>query len=149
MPTMRHKYINDVEFMEDLSLPALRDRVNKFCKNHEVLNVGLSAADHCLKGTGLRASDYEMTYMASILYRKDLTEELVNYELDKWVMSRLKDFKAPSNGFDVMTGLPVSNKDSTMAKIDYLTHTDEFMELKEKLEAKHSLPDLCQHQKLL
>ena len=149
MPTMRHKYINDVEFMEDLSLPTLRDRVNKFCKNHEVLNVGLSAADHCLKGTGLRASDYEMTYMASILYRKDLTEELVNYELDKWVMSRLKDFKAPSNGFDVMTGLPVSNKDSTMAKIDYLTHTDEFMELKEKLEAKHSLPDLCQNQKLL
>ena len=149
MPTMRHKYINDVEFMEDLLLPALRDRVNKFCKNHEVLNVGLSAADHCLKGTGLRASDYEMTYMASILYRKDLTEELVNYELDKWVMSRLKDFKAPSNGFDVMTGLPVSNKDSTMAKIDYLTHTDEFMELKEKLETKHSLPDLCQNQKLL
>lgn len=146
---MRHRYINAVEFMEDLSLPTLRDRVNAFCSNNEVLNVGLSAADHCLKGTGLRASDYEMTYMASIMYRKDLTEELVNEELDKWVMSKLKDFKAPSNGFDVMTGLPVSSKDSTQAKIDYLTHTDEFMELKAELEAKHSLPDLRQNQKLL
>lgn len=146
---MRHKYINAVEFMEDLSLPTLRDRVNKFCKDHEVLNVGLTAADHCLKGTGLRAADYEMTYMASILYRKDLTEELVNDELDKWVMSKLKDFKAPSNGFDIMTGLPISRYDSPQAKIDYLTHTDEFMELKAELEAKHSLPDLCQNQKLL
>ena len=146
---MRHKYINGVEFMEDLSLPTLRDRVNKFCKDNEVLNVGLSAADHCLKGTGLRAADYEMTYMVSIVYRKDLTEELVNEELDKWLMSKLKDFKAPSNGFDIMTGPPVINKDSTMAKIDYLTHTDEFMELKAELEAKHSLPDLCQNQKLL
>ena len=146
---MRHKYMNAVEFMEDLSLPTLCDRANEFCKDHEVLNVGLTAADHCLKGTGLRASDYEMTYMASIMYRKDLTEELVNEELDKWVMSKLKDFKAPSNGFDVMTGLPVSSKDSTMAKIDYLTHTDEFMELKAELEAKHSLPEPWQNQKLL
>lgn len=146
---MRHKYINAVEFMKDLSLPTLRDRVNVFCKDHEVLNVGLSATDHCLKGTGLRASDYEMTYMASIMYRKDFTEELVNEELEKWLMSKLKDFKAPSNGFDIMTGLPVSSKDSTQAKIDYLTHTDEFMELKAELEVKHSLPDLCQNQKLL
>lgn len=42
---MRHKYINGVEFMEDLSLPALRDRVNGFCKDNDVLNVGLSASD--------------------------------------------------------------------------------------------------------
>lgn len=146
---MRHKYINGVEFMEDLSLPALRDRVNKFCKDNEVLNVGLSAADHCLKGTGLRAADYEMTYMASIMYRKDLTEELVNDELDKWVMSKLKDFKAPSNGFDIMTGLPVSRYDSPQAKIDYLMHTDEFMKLKAELETKHSLPELWQNQKVL
>lgn len=80
---MSHEIVKRYKVITARSAEDITNEINHFCNNRKIDSVTVNAASTNLEGTGLRSSNYCLTFIATIAYEFDITEEKIQNELIK------------------------------------------------------------------
>ena len=78
---MSHEIVKRYKVITARSAEDITNEINYFCSNKKIESVTVNAASTNLEGTGLRSSNYCLTFIATIAYEFDITEEKIQNEL--------------------------------------------------------------------
>lgn len=81
---MSHEIATRYKVLTARSAEDITNEINYFCNNKKIESVTVNAASTNLEGTGLRSSNYRLTFIATIAYEFDITEEKIQNELMKF-----------------------------------------------------------------
>ena len=90
---MSHEIVKRYKVITARSAEDITNEINYFCSNKKIESVTVNAASTNLEGTGLRSSNYCLTFIATIAYEFDITEEKIQDELIK--LFKNKQFYTP------------------------------------------------------
>lgn len=146
-----HLLCDAIKIFEELSREKLERDINKFYEKKNVKDVSIKIQQKSQKGymicdrVGDKTDIYNV-YLAVIRYERDITQERVDENAKKWIAEKVnRKFKdlptGPARIFNVETLQPVSVQDRINEYVEELTASDEFKELRSRLEAKYSAPD--------
>lgn len=85
---MSHEIVKRYKVLTARSAEDITNEINYFCNNRKIESVTINAASTNLEGTGLRSSNYCLTFIATITYEFDITEEKIQNELMKFIEKR-------------------------------------------------------------
>jgi hypothetical protein len=85
---MSHQIVKRYKVITAQSAENITNEINYFCSNKKIESVTVNAANTNLEGTGLRNSNYCLTFIATIAYEFDITEEKIQNELIKFIEKR-------------------------------------------------------------
>ena len=80
---MSHEIVKRYKVITARSAEDITNEINYFCNNKKIESVTVNAASTNLEGTRLRSSNYCLTFIATIAYEFDITEEKIQKELIK------------------------------------------------------------------
>ena len=80
---MSHEIVKRYKVITARSAEDITNEINYFCNNRKIDSVTVNAASTNLEGTGLRSSNYTLTFIATIAYEFDITEEKIQNDLIK------------------------------------------------------------------
>lgn len=80
---MSHEIVKRYKVLTARSAEDITNEINYFCSNKKIESVTVNAASTNLQGTGLRSSNYCLTFIATIAYEFDITEDKIQDELIK------------------------------------------------------------------
>lgn len=80
---MSHEIVKRYKVITARSAEDITNEINHFCNNRKIESVTVNAASTNLEGTGLRSSNYGLTFIATIAYEFDITEDKIEDELIK------------------------------------------------------------------
>lgn len=148
---LRHQIVPAWKIFKSIDSKELEDKVNDFAVNHEVLDVKFQFKEISQAGMMLcdRPNPMGNSFtlnIASVKYKRDLTMELVEEALTKWLTEKIDErFKGARLSSiwvnDIMTCTSVTVKEAQMNYLRELTESDEYKALSKNFEAKYSLPD--------
>ena len=146
-----HLLCDAIKIFEELSREKLERDINKFYEKKKVKDVSVKIQQKSRKGYMIcdrvgDGTDIYNVYLAVIRYERDITQERVDENVEKWISEKVnRKFKDLSTGpariFSVETLQPVSVQDRMKEYVDELLASDEYKELLSRLEAKYSAPD--------
>lgn len=146
-----HLLRDAIKIFEELSLEKLEQDVNKFYEKKKVKDVSIKTQQKSQKGYMIcdrvgDGMDIYNVYLATIRYERDITQELVDEDVDKWISEKVnRKFKnlptGPARIFNVETLQPMSVQDRINEYVDELLASDELKELRSRLEEKYSAPE--------
>lgn len=146
-----HLLCDAIKIFEELTLEKLERDINKFYEKKKVKDVNIKIQQKSQKGYMIcervgDGTDIYNVYLAVIRYERDITQERVNEDVEKWISEKVnRKFKnlptGPARIFNVETLQPVNVQDRINEYVDKLTASEEFKELRSRLEAKYSAPD--------
>ena len=79
----RHEIVKRYKVITARSAEDITNETNYFCNNRKIESVTVNVASSNLEGTGLRSSNYGLTFIATIAYEFDITEDKIEDELIK------------------------------------------------------------------
>lgn len=118
---MSHKIVTKYKVIAARSAEDITNEINYFCNNKKIETVTVNAASTNLEGTGLRSSNYCLTFIATIAYEFDITEEKIQNEIMKFIQNNVK--------------FP------TKTEIDRITNSEEFKKFYDETVAKYEKED--------
>ena len=80
---MSHEIVKRYKVITARSAEDITNEINYFCSNKKIESVTVNAASTNLEKTVLRSSNYALTFIATITYEFDITEEKIQNELIK------------------------------------------------------------------
>lgn len=80
---MSHEIVTRYKVITARSTEDITNEINYFCNNKKIESVTVNAVSTNLGGTGLRSSNYALTFIATIAYEFDITEDKIQDELIK------------------------------------------------------------------
>lgn len=75
-----HEMITKYQVLTAKSSEEITNKINSF-QDGKITSVSVTAIDHNSQGTGLRAADYMLIFVATIGYEFDITEDKIQKEL--------------------------------------------------------------------
>jgi len=96
---MSHKIVKRYKVITARSAEDITNEINYFCNNKKIESVTVNAVSTNLEGTGLRSSNYCLTFFATIAYEFDITEEKIQNEIIKLVENKGLYTKKAINDF--------------------------------------------------
>lgn len=146
-----HLLCDAIKTFEELSRERLEQKINKFYEKKKVKDVDIKIKQKSQKGYMLcdrvgDGMDIYNVYLAVIRYERDITQERVDEDVEKWISEKVnRKFKdlptGPARIFNINTLQPLSVQDRIQEYIDELGASDELKELRSRLEAKYSAPE--------
>lgn len=146
-----HLLCDAIKIFEELSREKLELDINEFYekKNVKAIDIKIqqkSQKDYMICDRVGDGMDIYNVYIATICYVRDLTQERVDENINKWISEKVdRKFKdlptGPARIFNVETLQPLSVQDRINEYVDELLASDEYKELLSRLEAKYSAPD--------
>jgi hypothetical protein len=85
---MSHEIVKRYKVLTARSAEDITNEINYFCSNKKIESVTVNTASTNLEGTNLRSSNYCLTFIATIAYEFDITEEKIQNELIKFIEKR-------------------------------------------------------------
>ncbi len=145
----RHIVRTHYETFRENTLDSLKDKINKFCDSHIVVNVDIKPHSFSQKGMFLcdrinLAGDTATVYIASAAYLVDITLERINDGLLKWIIDRVHETFGDANIYthyiDHDTGRGIFVHDRIKDYVAKLKDSEEYKKLYKDLEETHSIP---------
>ena len=146
-----HLLCDAIKSFEELSLEKLEQDVNKFYEKKKVKDVSIKIQQKSQKGYMIcdrvgDGMDIYNVYLATIRYERDITQERVDENINKWISEKVnRKFKnlptGPAKIFNIETLQPMSVQDRINEYVNELLASDELKELRSRLEAKYSAPE--------
>lgn len=146
-----HLLCDAIKIFEELTLEKLEQDVNKFYEKKKVKATDIKIQQKSQKGYMIcdrvgDGTDIYNVYLAVIRYERDITQERVDEDIEKWIAEKVnRKFKnlptGPARIFNVETLQPMSVQDRINEYTEELLASDEYKELLSKLEAAYSAPD--------
>lgn len=146
-----HLLCDAIKIFEELSREELEQDINKFYKKKKVKATDIKIQQKSQKGYMIcdrvgDGTDIYNVYLATIRYERDLTQERVDEDVEKWISENVnRKFKDLSTGpariLNVETLQPISVQDRINEYVEELLASDEYKELLSRLEATYSAPD--------
>lgn len=142
-----HLLCDAIKIFEELTPEKLERDINKFQERHKVKATDIKIQQKSQKGDMIcdrvgDGMDIYNVYLATICYERDITQERVDEDVEKWISEKVnRKFKnlptGPARIFSVDTLQPMSVNEYT----EELLASDEYKELLSRLEAAYSAPD--------
>lgn len=85
---MSHKFEKRYKVLTARSAENITNEINYFCHDRKIESVTVNAASTNLEGTVLHNSNYCLTFIATIAYEFDITEDKIQNELIKLFESK-------------------------------------------------------------
>lgn len=146
-----HLLCDAIKIFEELSREELERDINKFYEKKKVKDISIKIQQKSQKGYMIcdrvgDGMDIYNVYLAVIRYERDITQERVDENAEKWIAEkinrRFKDLPTgPARIFNVETLQPISVQDRIEEYANELLASDEYKELLSRLEATYSAPD--------
>lgn len=85
---MSHEIVKRYKVITARSAEDITNEINYFCSDKKIESVTVNAASTNLEGTVLRSSNYCLTFIATIAYEFDITEDKITKALIKLLESK-------------------------------------------------------------
>ena len=96
---MSHEIVKRYKVITARSAEDITNEINYFCSNKKIESVTVNVANTNLEGTGLRSSNYGLTFIATIAYEFDITEDKIQNKLIKLFKNKKLHTQEEVNAF--------------------------------------------------